>query len=80
MPVNLLIKNAPDEIVAGVKERARRHRRSLQGELLAILEEAVRAPRHLTPSEVLAEVRRLGLQTPDEATGMTRADRDGGRG
>lgn len=76
MPVNLSIKNAPDEIVHRLKERAARHHRSLQGELLAIIEEAVREPHRLTPEEVLAEVRRLGIQTPSEAAALIRADRD----
>ena len=77
MPVSLSIKNAPDEMVRRLKERAERHHRSLQGELMAILEEAVGTARPLTPDEVLAEVRRLGLSTPGEAAGMIRADRDG---
>jgi hypothetical protein len=46
-------------------------------ELLAIIEEAVGQPAQLTPREVLAEVRRLGLQTPAEAVAMIRASRDG---
>lgn len=76
MPVNLSIKNAPDRVVQRLRERAERHHRSLQGELLAIIEAAVQdGP--LTPSEVLAEVRRLGLQTPGEAVALVRADRDG---
>ena len=36
MPLNLSVKNAPDEIVKRLKERASRHHRSLQGELMAI--------------------------------------------
>ena len=60
-----------------LKDRARRHHRSLQGEMLSILEEAVRAPKMLSPEDVLAEVRQLGLQTPSEAAAMVRADRDG---
>ena len=76
MPVNLSIKNAPDDIVKRLRERAAKHHRSLQGELLAIIEEAVRPPRRLTPQEVLAEVRRLGLETPAEAAAIIRADRD----
>jgi plasmid stability protein len=63
MPVNLSIKNAPDDIVKRLKERAAKHHRSLQGELLAIIEEAVRPPGRLTPRDVLAEVRRL-VSTP----------------
>jgi plasmid stability protein len=77
MPVNLSIKNAPDEIVARLKERAAKHHRSLQGELTAIIEEAVYTPRRLTPKEVLSEVRWLGLQTPAEAAAIVRANRDG---
>lgn len=76
MPVNLSIKNAPDRVVQRLRERAERHHRSLQGELLAIIEAAVQdGP--LTPAEALAEVRRLGLQTPGEAAALVRADRDG---
>jgi plasmid stability protein len=77
MPINLSIKNAPDEIVARLKERAAKHHRSLQGELMAIIEEAVCTPRWLTPKDALAEVRRLGLRTPAEAAAIVRANRDG---
>ena len=76
MPVNLSIKNAPDDVVARLRERAAKHHRSLQGELLAIIEEALRPPPRLTPSAVLAEVRRLGLETPADAVAIIRADRD----
>ena len=41
MAVNLSIKNAPDEVVRRLRDRAARHHRSLQGELLAIIEAAV---------------------------------------
>jgi plasmid stability protein len=76
MPVNLSIKNAPDHIVQRLKQRAERHHRSLQGELLAIIEAAAREDQPATPGEVLAEVRRLGLRTPSEAAELIRADRD----
>jgi plasmid stability protein len=77
MPVNLSIKNAPDEIVVRLKERTAKNHRSLQGEMLAIIEEAVRDPTNLTPREVLAEVRRLDLRTPAESVEIIRAHRDG---
>lgn len=77
MPVNLSIKNAPDEVVERLRARAARHHRSLQGELLAIVEEAVSPATPLTPDEILAEVRQLGLRTPAEAAAIVRADRDG---
>lgn len=77
MPVSLSIKNAPDEMVKRLKERADRHHRSLQGELMAILEEVVGTSRPLTPDEVLTQVRQLGLSTQREAAAMIRKDRDG---
>ena len=76
MPVNLSIKNAPDHVVQRLRERAARHHRSLQGELMAIIEAAVQEARPSSPAEILAEVRRLGLQTPGEAAAIIRADRD----
>ncbi len=77
MPVTLSIKNAPDEVVARLKARAARHHRSLQGELMAIVEQAVREDEaRLTPAELLGEIRALGVATPGESAGLIRADRD----
>ena len=50
MPVNLSIKNAPDDVVQRLRERAARNHRSLQGELMAIIEEAVHGRRHRATS------------------------------
>jgi plasmid stability protein len=77
MPVNLSIKNAPDHLVERLRRRAERHHRSLQGELLAIIEAATLEDQLVTPADVLAEVRRLGLKTPSEAADLIRTDRDG---
>jgi antitoxin FitA len=76
MPINLSIKSVPDDIVERLRARAARHHRSLQGELLAIIEDAVRPPASLAPRDVLAQVRRLALETPAEAAAIIRADRD----
>jgi plasmid stability protein len=46
MSVNLSIKNASDEIVAALKLRAQQNHRSLQGELMAIIEAAAREGGH----------------------------------
>ena len=43
VPVNLSIKNAPDDVVQRLRERAARNHRSLQGELMAIMEDADRS-------------------------------------
>ncbi len=77
MPIELSIENAPDRVVQRLKERAERHHRSLQGELLAIIEAAVREDEAATPAEILAEVRRLGLRTPSESATLVRESRDG---
>jgi plasmid stability protein len=76
MPVNLSIKNVPDELAALLKERAQRNHRSMQREMLAILDEAVRMPRRLTPDEVLARARMLGLSADPTSAAIVRADRD----
>jgi plasmid stability protein len=78
MPVNLSVKNAPDQVVKRLKARAARHHRSLQGELMAILEAAAYGePRPLTPREVLAHVRAAGIATPSTSARIIRASRDG---
>ena len=76
MPVNLSIKNAPEDVVQRLRSRAERHHRSLQGELMAIIEAAAHEERPSNPAAMLAEVRRLGLNTPSEAAAIVRADRD----
>jgi plasmid stability protein len=76
MPINLSIKNAPDEVVRRLRQRAERHHRSLHGELLAIIEEAVQFERELSPTELLTEIRRLGVRTPPDSAAIIRADRD----
>ena len=74
--MNLSIENAPDHIVARLRERARRHQRSLQSELLSIIETAIREDQPVAPSEFVVERRRLGLETPCESVEILRADRD----
>jgi plasmid stability protein len=78
MPVNLSIKNAPDDVVERLRERAAKNHRSLQGELMAIIEDAVKPTRYLTIGEVVAQARKLGLHSPDESAAIVRADRDSG--
>jgi plasmid stability protein len=74
--MNLSIKNVSDHVVHRLRERAARRHRSLQGELLAIIEEAVRSEQELTPIELLAEVHRLGVHTSADSAAILRADRD----
>ena len=74
MPVTLSIKNVPDDVAQRLRERAARHHRSLQGELLAIVEA-------VTEEELSAElfherVRALGLASTYDSTQIVRRDRD----
>jgi plasmid stability protein len=74
--VSLSIKRVPEELVLRLRRRAAAHHRSLQGELLSILEEAV-GPKRATVSEIREFLAKLDLRTADESTGMIREDRDG---
>lgn len=76
MPANLSIKNVPDEILKRLRRRAASHHRSLQGELMVIIEQGVLSEERLTVDEVIAQVRKLRVRTPTEATRMIRMDRD----
>ena len=76
MPVNLSIKNVPDDIADRLRERAERNHRSLQGELLAIIEEASMTRRQMDVTEVRARVKALGIKFTEDSTDIIRADRD----
>lgn len=75
MPANLSIKNVPDDLADRLRRSAARHHRSLQGELMAILERSLVAER-LSAADTLERVRRMGLKTPSESRRMIRTDRD----
>ena len=75
MPVTLSIKDVSDDLADALRERARRNHRSIQGELMAILEQ------NLTTSPfrafaLLERIRAMGLETPDEAAAVLRQARD----
>jgi len=76
MAVNLSIKNVPEELSVKVKARAARNHRSLQGELMAILEASVKEETKLSPQEVLARVHSIGLSTTPKSADFVREDRD----
>lgn len=76
MPVTLSIKNVPDEIAETLRAKAARNHRSLQGELMAIIEEAAGRKNPMSPADFLAEVRAMGLRTPAESRAMVREDRN----
>ena len=75
--MDLSIKGVPEEQVARLRNRAKANHRSLQGELRALIEEAISAvPRKLSIDEVATRARKLGLKRRNEAARLIREDRD----
>ena len=75
MPVNLSIRDVPDEWAEKLRERAKRNHRSQQGELIAILEQALK-PGRKTLYEASEIIRDMNFRTPNESTRWIREDRD----
>jgi antitoxin FitA len=75
VPVNVSVKNVPDDVVEKLRKRAKRHHRSLQGELMSILEETA-GPTTLTVEQAESRLRSLGLGTGDDSTAWIRELRD----
>jgi plasmid stability protein len=75
MPVNLSIKDVPDDLAARLRRRAAGNHRSLQGELLALLEEALGERGPLSPAQVLARVRDRGVRTTADSVEILRETR-----
>lgn len=79
MPVNLSIKNVPERIVRPLRARAKRNHRSLQGELMAILDEAATKPaRKKSLVEIAAELEAMGGKTASNSVEIVREARDAG--
>lgn len=79
MPVNLSIKNVPDELADRLRRRADAAHRSMQGELMAILEAALEDRPPMRPRDVLARLETLDLRTGREAADDVRRERDATR-
>ena len=74
MAVNLSIRNVPDEWVEKLRERAKRNHRSLQGELLSILEETLIAQTIERLKMLIKRSDDLNIRPVSEATQMIRED------
>jgi antitoxin FitA len=75
MGVNLSVKDVPDELAEALRERARANHRSLQGELMAMIEAHV-GTRPFRAQRLLQDVRAMRLSTARDAAKTIRADRD----
>jgi plasmid stability protein len=75
MPVTLSIKTVPDHLAAALRKRARLNHRSLQGELMSILESAV-GGRPFRARALLQEIRAVGVATEGDSVQIIRETRD----
>jgi plasmid stability protein len=76
---DVLVRNVPQPLLEALKERSVRHRRSLQQELVSILEAAVQEVPRRTAAEVAAAVReRLAHsdRTFGDSAALVREDRE----
>ena len=72
--VTLSVKNVPVDLAERLKARAARNNRSLQGELLEILDQAGHS---LSLDDIAALAKRLGIKGKSgESTRIIREDRD----
>lgn len=67
MPINVSLKNVPDEIMERLRQRAKTNHRSVQGELMAILEEATISNK-LSLEQAESRLKGLKLETGNDST------------
>jgi plasmid stability protein len=76
---NILIRDVPATTLAALKRRARRHGRSLQRELAAVLDRAAREVDQASADDIAAAIR-VRLAQPGriftDSTGLVREDRE----
>ena len=76
---DVLVRDVPQTLLDALKRRAARHRRSVQQEIVTILEAAAGEPERRTPAEVAAAIRaRLAEsgRTFRNSTDLIREDRE----
>ena len=72
----ITVRNVPDAVVRELKARAERNRRSLNGEVVTVLEEAVLAR---SPGDVLADVEAAHALFPDPLPDLAAEGKRAGR-
>jgi antitoxin FitA len=77
MSASLSIKNVPNHVVERLRARAARNRRSLQGELLDLIERAADEVPTVSARDVYARIRKLNLPAGESSADIIRELRDG---
>ena len=75
MAVSLSIKAVPADLVRALRQRAARNHRSIQGELMHILETAVR-PKPFDAEGLIRRLQAIGVSSPADGTEIIRKMRD----
>jgi plasmid stability protein len=76
MAASLSIKNVPDDVLERLRARAARNRRSLQGELLDLIERAADEVPTISAREVFDRIRKLNLPAGESSADIIREMRD----
>lgn len=76
MAASLSIKNVPDDVLERLRARAVRNRRSLQGELLDLVERAADEVPTISAREVFDRIRKLNLPAGESSADIIREMRD----
>ena len=76
MAASLSIKNVPDHVVKRLRARAARNRRSLQGELLDLVERAVDEVPTISARAVYERIKVLKLPAGESSADIIREMRD----
>ena len=76
MPASLSIKNVPDHVIKRLRARAARNRRSLQGELLDLVERAVDDVPTISARSVYERIKILKLPAGESSADIIREMRD----
>jgi plasmid stability protein len=76
MAASLSIKNVPDDVLERLRARALRNRRSLQGELLDLIERAADEVPMISAREVFDRIRKLNLPAGESSADIIREMRD----
>ena len=78
MAVDISLRDVPEALAERLRHLADAHNRTLEAEVVEILQASVKAKRLLSFTDFAAEARAEGRSTPAEAAAMMREDRDGG--
>jgi plasmid stability protein len=72
----LTLKNIPAKLLKELKNQAKEHHRSMQGEVMEILESTVARGSGSSIAEIAARSRREGFSSPAESAAIVRELRD----